>query len=144
MLCRKEKSLAPVRLIIFKVEDPKYETTDTPETLVPFYRITRRKFRRRGTALGIKVSQGKAVPILKSLPRQEDVWRNGGIYPCILSPARVSDQHYAAFAIPVRERAPDFIWIVGWVGPRAGLDDLKRFCLCRESNPDFSIVQHVA
>jgi hypothetical protein len=92
------------------------------------------------TAVGIQVSQGKVVLILNSSPRQEDVWRNGGISPRILSSAPVSGQHHAAFA-PLSEDVPPILF--GWA-PEPGLNALRRFCPCQESNPDFLIVQAIA
>jgi hypothetical protein len=68
------------------------------------------KFQRRRTAVGIQVSQGK-VPVLNSSPRQEDVWRNGGMSPRILSSAPVRGQHHAAFA-PLSEDVPPILF--GW------------------------------
>jgi hypothetical protein len=46
-----------------------------------------------------------------------------------------------------REGSGDIHCVGGWVGPRAGLDDMKReniSCRYRESNPDISVVQTVA
>jgi hypothetical protein len=44
------------------------------------------------------------------------------------------------------ERAPGIHWIGGWVGPRAGLDDVekRKFFNLRDSNSDPSVVQPVA
>jgi hypothetical protein len=45
-----------------------------------------------------------------------------------------------------RERTPGTNWIGGWVGPRAGLDDVEKrnFLPLRDSNSDPSVVQLVA
>jgi hypothetical protein len=43
------------------------------------------------------------------------------------------------------EKAHDTHWIRGWVGPRAGLDDVEnRKFLYEDSNSDLSVVQPVA
>jgi hypothetical protein len=44
------------------------------------------------------------------------------------------------------ERAPDSHWIGGWVGPRAGLDDVEKrtFLTLRGSNSDPSVIQSEA
>jgi hypothetical protein len=44
------------------------------------------------------------------------------------------------------ERAPGTHWIGGWVGPRAGLDDveMRKFFPHRDSNSGLSVVQPVA
>jgi hypothetical protein len=38
----------------------------------------------------------------------------------------VSGQLHAPAALPPGERAPATHWIVGWVDPRAGLDDVEK------------------
>jgi hypothetical protein len=50
----------------------------------------------------------------------------------------VNGQLHDTAALPSKERAPVTHWIGGWVGPRAGLDEVvKREILspCRDSNP---------
>jgi hypothetical protein len=49
------------------------------------------------------------------------------IYTHVLTSAllEVSGQLHALAALPPGERAPGTHWIRGWVGPRAGLDDMK-------------------
>jgi hypothetical protein len=44
------------------------------------------------------------------------------------------------------ERAPRTHWILGWVDPRADLDDLeeRKFCPYRDSNSNLSVVQPLA
>jgi hypothetical protein len=42
------------------------------------------------------------------------------------------------------ERASGTHWIGGWVGSRAGLDDMEKLIPYRESNSDFSVVEPVA
>jgi hypothetical protein len=44
------------------------------------------------------------------------------------------------------ESVPGAHWIEGWVGPRAGLDDMeeRKFLTCRNWNSDPSVVQPVA
>jgi hypothetical protein len=38
----------------------------------------------------------------------------------------MSGQLHATAALPPGERAPDTHWIGGWVGPRAGPDDVEK------------------
>jgi hypothetical protein len=58
----------------------------------------------------------------------------------------VSAQLHAPAALHPRKQPP-VPTVGGWVGPRAGLDVMKKrifSCPYRESNPDSSVVQHVA
>jgi hypothetical protein len=53
----------------------------------------------------------------------------------------VSGQFHAPGRFTTRERAPDTHWIGVWVGPRAGLDAVKKIKIpspCRDSNPQSS------
>jgi hypothetical protein len=58
----------------------------------------------------------------------------------------VSGQLHAAAALPPGERTPGIHWIGGWVGPRSGLDDVKKGNILpvRDLNCDLSAVQSVA
>jgi hypothetical protein len=50
----------------------------------------------------------------------------------------VSGQLYALAALPPGGKAPSTHFILGWAGPRAGLDAVKYIkisCPCWESNP---------
>jgi hypothetical protein len=68
-------------------------------------------------------------------------WGNGGIAPRILDLGTRwrRGQLHTPVALPPRKEPPGTHWIVGWVGPRAGLDlVMKRKipCPCPDSNPD--------
>jgi hypothetical protein len=39
---------------------------------------------------------------------------------------KVSGQLHIPAALPPGERSPDTHWIRGWMGPRAGLDDVQK------------------
>jgi len=71
--------------------------------------------------------KAKVVPVLNYVPRREDVWRSGGIVPCI----------------PIL--GPRWRWVVSFtnrslspgthsIGAKNGSEE-EHFCSCRESNP---------
>jgi hypothetical protein len=58
----------------------------------------------------------------------------------------MSGQLHDPAALTPGERALDTHWLGGWMGPRAGLDDVERrkFLTLQYSNSDPSLVQPVA
>jgi hypothetical protein len=61
-------------------------------------------------------------------PRYEGVWVSGGIAPTFLTLALDGGEWSASRPghFTAGERAPDTHWIGGWVGPRAGLNAVKK------------------
>jgi hypothetical protein len=54
-----------------------------------------------------------------------------------------SGQFYATAALPPEKETLSTHYIGGCLGSRAGLDSLEKreiFCLCRELNPDSSVI----
>jgi hypothetical protein len=72
--------------------------------------------------------------------RYEDIWWNGGIAPQFLI-LIVDGAEWSASrpCINPEKRGPVTFCIRGWVGPRAGLDAVKRknIAFLAESNPQF-------
>jgi hypothetical protein len=63
--------------------------------------------------------------------------RKGIAPPLLTSELEVSGQLHAPTALPPGERAPGTHWIGGWVGPKAGIDAVKKRKIldCTQSNP---------
>jgi hypothetical protein len=65
------------------------------------------------------IIKGEVIPVLNLAPRHEDVWGNGGIAPPFLTSALDGGEWSGG-------RSPEYHWIGGWVGSRAGLDAAEK------------------
>jgi hypothetical protein len=73
--------------------------------------------------------------------RHDDVWESGGIAALFFTSVLDIGEWSASRLARLTSGAH---WIGGWVGPKAGLDALKKkniICPCLESNHDSSVVQ---
>jgi hypothetical protein len=104
-------------------------------------------FRRYGKPIINSLTCGISPSWECDITRHEDVWGSGYIDPRILdlgtSPIWVVTSPPCRFT--PGKIAPDTHWIGGWMGCRAGLDDVKsrKILPCRDSNPDPSAVQPI-
>jgi hypothetical protein len=93
--------------------------------------------------------KGKVVAVLNWASRHEGVlgeWRYSSTHSLTSALDRGEWSVSPLGRFISRERAPSTHWIGGWVGPRAGLDAVKRKIPSprREWNPRIPIIQPVA
>jgi hypothetical protein len=91
--------------------------------------------------------KSKVIPSLYDAPCPAEVWGSGSIAARI--PNLSAIWRYAVTFTPYplysREK-PSGINLIGWAGLRTGMNSVetRRFCSCRESNPDSPGIQSVA